>query len=563
MDIKEKIKDIVNHIFENHGSYQYFPKKTRLLIHDNIHGTLRFNKTERKIINSPFLQRLTLINQMGLAHYVYPGAVHNRFSHSLGVPYLAEKIYSNIKKFKINQKDINTLKLAGLLHDIGHGPFSHVTDKKIYKMLIGLPKERKSKIRIDYNIFDKPDKIQRRKNIHEIIGYHIIKSKRTQDFLNKIYSCMDIDLDLVPLCITGNEKPYPDKNGHYHSDLSEDDKLFVKIINGFSDADKIDYILRDSHFSGLPLPIDFDRLLPFFTILKHGETFELGVFAKGARAFHLLLQSKSKMFPTVYEHHTTLACETLLRYGIINAMENVDTFENELDKDIYIPIKGPLDLLYHTDNSLMRYLKVIKNPISNDVVSRLYTRRHYRRAIQLFVWHLEKKLIISYRDFLKYYSKYNNRKILESNHDKKESFKEFIKKQGRKIYDFPELFNEYDKRLDFKDKIISHIKWRKILSKLPKALQKIDEEILKDYIIKIEFTSKFENKPYIQPYILREDVFTGKKEYLTLQEMGFSGPSDKEHLQYIFYVLPELKKLLVRYIRRYIKEFFGELLYIN
>lgn len=58
-------------------------------------------------------------------------------------------------------------------------------------------------------------------------------------------------------------------------------------------------------------------------------------------------------------------------------------------------------------------------------------------------------------------------------------------------------------------------------------------------------------------------MFTGKKEYLTLQEMGFRGPSDREHLQYIFYVLPELKKLLVRYIRRYIKEFFGELLYIN
>ena len=562
MDIKCKIEDIIHHIFKKYGEYQTFPEKDRLLIHDNIHGTLEFNKSERKIINSPLLQRLTHIRQMGLANYVYPGAVHNRFTHSLGVAHLAGEIYKSVKKDKLNKQELISLRLAGLLHDIGHGPFSHVTDTKLFKLLVDLPEDRKRKIRIDYDIYYLPKKLAKRKNIHEIISFHMIRSEPIQEFISNIYSTLDPKLNLVSLCITDNEMPYPDENGNYQGELSDDDKLLSKIINGFSDADKIDYILRDSKFSGLPLPIDFDRLLPFFTSIKFKNYFELGVFEKGARAFHLLLQSKSKMFPTVYQHHTTLACENMLQYGIINAMENLDNFVDQLDKDLFIPIEGPLDLLYYTDNSLLNYLEIIKNPISNDVVSRLYTRRHYRRVLQLFFWYLKKKLYISYDEYFTNYTKYGNGKKLKDTNNKDELFDEFIENQEKKIYDFPELFSDYYKKLDFKKEIISHLKWNDILNLLPKTLHSLDKEVLIDYIMRIEISDKFEIKPYLQPYVMRKDVFTGKMEYLYLKEMGFKPPNEEEHIQYIFYVLPELKDLLGRHIRKYVKSFLG-VIYFN
>ena len=93
---------------------------------------------------------------------------------------------------------------------------------------------------------------------------------------------------------------------------------------------------------------------------------------------------------------------------------------------------------------------------------------------------------------------------------------------------------------------------------MPKTLQNLDEEILLDYMIRIEFSEKFNIKPYDQPYVVREDVFTKELGYLYLKEMGFKPPNEEEHIQYIFYVLPELKSLLGPPIRKYVNFFFGD-----
>jgi HD superfamily phosphohydrolase len=114
MSLSNKIDDIIEFIFNNFGIREKFPKKSKLLIHDNVFGTLKFTEFERKVINSPFLQRLTQIHQMGLAFFVYPGAVHKRFSHSLGVSYLSEKVYSNLIIPGINRDKKNIKKILTL-----------------------------------------------------------------------------------------------------------------------------------------------------------------------------------------------------------------------------------------------------------------------------------------------------------------------------------------------------------------------------------------------------------------------------------------------------------------
>ena len=109
------------------------------------------------------------------------------------------------------------------------------------------------------------------------------------------------------------------------------------------------------------------------------------------------------MFPTVYHHHTTLACESLLIFGIVDAIRNVQEIysNSKLDKKMWPPIECGTDLLYYTDKSLLEYLRIIKNPISNVVIKRLGNRRYYRIIRKFYTWELKQKLIMGEMDFRK------------------------------------------------------------------------------------------------------------------------------------------------------------------
>jgi len=240
MDISDKIDDIARYICRNFGMHKDFLKDKELYIHDNVFGTLKFKNFERKVINSPFLQRLTKISQMGLANFVYPGAVHNRFAHSLGVSFIASKIYKEImgpsdeRSESQKEKDINTIKLAGLLHDIGHGPFSHLTENVIKDLShFNYPCKE-----IDFQIYNRSGRLGNAK-LHEYMTYHLITSKPVKNMIKKIYNEVPIDIELIPLCVTGNSLPKKDEEGNFSIRFEDKYKTFlIKIINGFSDADK-------------------------------------------------------------------------------------------------------------------------------------------------------------------------------------------------------------------------------------------------------------------------------------------------------------------------------------
>ena len=558
MNFSDKINDICKYIFNNYGMSEKFPNKENLIIHDNVFGTLEFSKHERKIINSPFMQRLTQIGQMGLANYVYPGAVHNRFSHSLGVSYIAEKIYNQVMKDEIRNKfkrkqDINTLKLAGLVHDIGHGPFSHVSDD-IFKILPHFDYKFKS---LDTQIFSSTFiDLKGVRNIHEFLAFHLLNSDLLKGLINKIYEFEPLDQELIPYCITGNKEPSGNLHTPDYPDLYK--TLLIKIINGFSDADKIDYLLRDSKFSGLPLPADIDRLISFFIKIQLNKSYELGVDEKGTRAFHLLLQSKAKMFPTVYQHHTTQSFETMLQFGIITAILNENIATNDIDRDKWPLLRCGLDLLFYTDNSLLDYLRIINDPISQDVVKRMYTRRHYRKLRRVYTWEMNRHIIKrekEYTDFLLRTDPLmktlkSNGDIDEFNRKFDELYNVYTEVQKNKISEFYLEFENRDKIMEFKKKIISRDS--DILEKLQKLLPEVDDEILYDYAICIKISDPLPINPFTQPYIKRLNQFKEEDELLSLSTMKFREPKHLDYQQITFYSLPEISEKLEIILKNYI-----------
>ena len=166
-EIKSQIENNIKILTKNYSPVVYSGKK---VIHDSIHGTNSFEPFELAFISLPIVQRLRYVSQTDVAYMVYPGANHNRFEHSLGVAMIAKKmvnaLYDNNPELeKIIKKDyiINHVSIAAILHDTGHGPFSHLSES-VYK----------NYIKFDQLIEDNKELVGG--NPHEILSYFISTS---------------------------------------------------------------------------------------------------------------------------------------------------------------------------------------------------------------------------------------------------------------------------------------------------------------------------------------------------------------------------------------------------
>ena len=249
-------------------------RMAHLDIIDPIHDFVRVYDNELKIIDTPIFQRLRRIRQLSGAHLIYPGAQHTRFEHSLGVMHIASMAGQALaEKGVVSSDDIQNLRLASLLHDIGHGPFSHLFEE----------------------IFE-----EKRKISHEDLGRDIILKTEIGDIISK----NGFDKKLITKLAFGDSKL----------------QFMNEIISGVLSADMMDYLLRDGYFTGAEhAKIDHHRLTHSLDVYKN----KLALDKSALVNFETMMISRYQMFKAVYFHKTVRAGEVML-------LEAMDLAEGEL-----------------------------------------------------------------------------------------------------------------------------------------------------------------------------------------------------------------------------------------
>jgi HD superfamily phosphohydrolase len=247
-------------------------------VRDPIHGSIRIDDWALPLVDAPAVQRLRRIHQLGTAHLVYPGAHHRRFEHSLGAHHLAGRFAAALG---LSEHESKTVRAACLLHDVGHGPFSHAFEE--------LVKEEGRR--------------------HEQASMDLVAWGPLADPLRQA----GLDPSAVAQAIGGQ--------GH-----------LSPIVSGSLDADRTDYLLRDAHYTGFRSAVDPDRLIE---VLQPGEGHTIVLDESGLIAAEAILTTRFLMYPAVYLHHTVRASEAMLqaavRAHLASSGQRLQDLERETD----------------------------------------------------------------------------------------------------------------------------------------------------------------------------------------------------------------------------------------
>lgn len=371
--------DINKFMEEFYGNLPLYDIRESKIINLTNLGTHHFYAHEMAVIDTPVIQRLKYISQLGPVYNVFPTARHTRFEHTLGVTINVNKMWNSLSEngslsFLGNSNNIKNiqsdLRMSAILHDIGHCPFSHVSEV----VLMDFPQIQSEKIKLGA----KP---------HEIFGHYMIKSGVFHDFfddLNSGYN-VQIDTDKISGYILGNVKN------------PNEDQYLADLINGQYDADKLDYIVRDSDFSGVPLALGIDRLLLSLGIQKiptyEGEHRKLIIHEKGIMSLEQLLFAKIMLYSSIYHHQKVRA----LDHMIISILRLI--IDQKIEINGY-KVTSPIDLLKLDDFDLLK-LSAENTEIKN-LCSQLKTRRTFKRCLVISPKTIDEKYQNQFSDLIKY-----------------------------------------------------------------------------------------------------------------------------------------------------------------
>jgi HD superfamily phosphohydrolase len=304
--------------------------KSPKYILDPIHGLMPFEKELIEIMDTPEFQRLREIKQLGASYYCFPSATHSRFSHSLGVSYLAGEFFDKINdpSLDLRPKDRLILQTAGLLHDIGHGPFSHVFENEVMPSLVG-----------DHSWS------------HEDQGVRII------DHL--------IDSNYIDIFDTSEVKQI---KGMIRGDIPKERKFMSQIIANHQsgiDVDRLDYLQRDAKSVGMETGFNPNLMLTYMSVIDDNICFN----AKKCFDVFQFFQTRYTLHSKLYQHSVSKAVEIMIRDIFLEASTEIDFKSMVSDIDMYTKF----------NDSILDFINMSPGmPKAKALLKRLKTRDLYR-----------------------------------------------------------------------------------------------------------------------------------------------------------------------------------------
>lgn len=286
-------------------------------IRDPVHGYVKLDDFAQALICTPQMQRLRWIKQLGLANLVYPGANHTRFEHSLGAYHLARVLADHLG---LDEEEKLLVGAASLLHDIGHGPLSHATEVALSPFLR----------REHENVLE----LLRKGELREVLGEHGLHPQEIQ------------------------------------STIDGEDRL-GQIVSSEIDADRMDYLIRDSHYTGVAYGvIDHLRLIKKMKV----HLGDLVVESGGVQAATSLLISRLLMHPAVYYHHVCRISECMISAGIRRMIDDGSVEAVEIKA---------------MDDEELFSSMTARGGFAAEMVSRIKSRRLFKRAVYVGLENLE------------------------------------------------------------------------------------------------------------------------------------------------------------------------------
>ncbi len=464
-------------------------------IRDPIHGFVERTETVEKLIDTSVFQRLRNIRQLAMANLVYPGAIHTRFEHSIGTMYIAEKLARQLfGEDDTEEEKRKKVRYAALLHDIGHGPFSHVSESVL-----------KSTIK------SKTGNIE---EIHEEITCKIIECNPE---ISKLLSQYERENIIGLLRGEGG------------------DKVEKQIVSSPLDADKQDYLLRDSYFCGVKYGVfDLDRLInELRTVEDQGENI-LVASQDGMYAVEQFVIAKYHMHRQVYGHRIRLITDSM----IVRALKlGINEDNLQFLKDLY-EYEDSSDYInnYLKWNDIRLTSEILneeyKGKYAHDIFKRLTERRLLKRIFRKNIESIE----ANERFFLIEWIKEKN--------EQKDTYMRFKENLESKVAKY--LSGFFKDEID-KNYVISNIYAMKSLKKKPK---KDDEKI------KILDGSRIENIEDISTLLRSIDSSLEDRFIDVYAPIVYSDETDKKRKLTQFE--KDIEPIVVETVNEIIKEIEGD-----
>ncbi|XP_074644284.1 deoxynucleoside triphosphate triphosphohydrolase SAMHD1-like isoform X2 [Tubulanus polymorphus] len=275
------------------------------VFNDPIHGHIEFHPLLIKIMDTPQFQRLRYLKQLGACYYVFPGASHNRFEHSIGVAHLAGELVKTLQQkqpeLQITIKDIICVQIAGLCHDLGHGPFSHLFDGKF------IPHVR-----------------PQCKWKHEIASVkmfqYLLDDNELYDEFHR-YGLTEKDIKFIKEQIAGPRHDLKSEIWPYEGRDKSKSFLYEVVANKRNgiDVDKWDYFSRDCHMLGIKNSFDHQRFMKFARVLAVNKMLQICCRDKEVNNIYDMFHTRSALHRRAYQHKTNQIMEVMLTEALIEA----------------------------------------------------------------------------------------------------------------------------------------------------------------------------------------------------------------------------------------------------